>query len=172
MDERGESACVIVLAGQNLGAEELAAKCAGPRWDVAAFCDAYAAAVELLLAERTVLVFSPSTMRPWQRPLVDLACRRGIPVLACGSQGLAANHRQCVQVVKGEDLGEFITAALADRLGDPTKQAAEAAQRPLADESVPAGPAPSVQFAQPSVPNGTGLLLTPEEIAALLKSEP
>lgn len=121
MDQSGTHARVIVLAGQGLGAEELAARCAGPDWDVAAYSDAYAAAAELLKGKRTVLVFAPSSIRPWQRPLIPLARRRGISVLACGGTGLTPAEKPHVQVVRPEDLGEFITACLGGRLQEPVE---------------------------------------------------
>jgi hypothetical protein len=209
---------VVVLAGQGLYAEELAARCAGPQWDVAAYSDAYAAAADLLRAAHAVLVFAPQSIRPWQKPLIVLARRRGIPVLACGGHGLCEAEKASVHVVKPEDLGEFITAGLAGTLEEPSQeQAEEAADEPrdmdaeagqVADQEdvedveepeeaqaptaaqgaqeephqgepqdVPGekgdggagahtGPARAETF-EPSA----GQLLTPDEIAALLKSD-
>ncbi len=123
MDPSGTNARVIVLAGQGLHAEELAARCAGPSWDVVAYGDAYAAAVELLAGARTVLVFWPAALKPWQKPLINLACRRGIPVLACGSVSLPSAQHAGAIVVNPRDLGEFITAAVTGTLQDDQEAA-------------------------------------------------
>jgi hypothetical protein len=121
MDPSDTHARVIVLAGQGLCAEELAARCAGPQWDVVAYSDAYAAAVELLRARRMALVYAAASIRPWQKPLIAMARRRGISVLAVGE--VAPADRAHVHIVRPEDLGEYITAALLGHLDEPMQAA-------------------------------------------------
>jgi hypothetical protein len=135
MDQTDTHARVIVLASQGLGAEELAARCAGPNWDVAAYSDAYAAAADLLKPRPSLLVFDPAAIRPWQKSLIAMARRKGICVLACGGDGLAPAERQYVHIVNPDDLGEFITAGLAGNLEAPAQQAPPApAAQPRPDQ--------------------------------------
>jgi hypothetical protein len=126
----------------------------------------YEAAAELLAEPADALVLDLRLMAPRHVGLLEIARRRGAPVLAVAALPAAMSAEQLdgVRLIARDRLG----SAVAELAAAHREAAAATAEPPAAAR--PAPPAPSTGEGDEEPPAAE--LLTPEELSALLEDEP
>lgn len=130
---------------------------------------AYEAAAEILAAPTAALVLDLSLLPPRHLPLLEVARKMQVPVLACGvpPAGMTADRLAGVTFTSFANLASAIQDRLAKESPAVTSAAAPAKVEPAAAPAVPETKAESGTY----VPTSPVELLTSEELKALLEKD-
>ncbi len=166
--QRGFS--VVLLANPADRATALAALCRGPGRRLCATDDAYAAAVEMLTADRCVLVVDSATLRPEQEGLLALAAGEGVPCVAIAPGKRPGRPIDGVRAVDPADLPDTLAELAASEEAEaPTDPPESAPERSPESRPAPSPLAPPEAPSRPDARPGDLDLLTPQEVSALLE---